>query len=227
MSDPGVWRCCDRSDECAWPLLGPVVWVFTALPTRLFRLFGLAAERDDRVTHGDILAHGGGRDRRPGCWPRGRTGDRERFELDTRTVESAMTIARPHRVLPAGRRGRDGSRAHCLRAALDLLRLRWRHRPVAGYVDATTCSAVLNNEPHRAQGRGSSLLQKVLRARPADALGGDQQFRPGTTTRRHVNEYSLVVGVITLNDVMSTVMGNLVASRDEDPRSCAATSAPG
>jgi len=31
-----------------------------------------------------------------------------------------------------------------------------------------------------------------------------------------VNEYSLVVGVITLNDVMSTVMGSLVASHDEE-----------
>lgn len=31
-----------------------------------------------------------------------------------------------------------------------------------------------------------------------------------------VNEYSLVVGVITLNDVMSTVMGSIVAPHDEE-----------
>lgn len=31
-----------------------------------------------------------------------------------------------------------------------------------------------------------------------------------------VNEYSLVVGVITLNDVMSTVMGDLVGPQDEE-----------
>ena len=31
-----------------------------------------------------------------------------------------------------------------------------------------------------------------------------------------VNEYSLVVGVITLNDVMSTVMGDLVGAQDEE-----------
>ena len=31
-----------------------------------------------------------------------------------------------------------------------------------------------------------------------------------------VNEYSLVVGVVTLNDVMSTVMGALVAPHDEE-----------
>ena len=30
-----------------------------------------------------------------------------------------------------------------------------------------------------------------------------------------VNEYSLVVGVVTLNDVMSTVMGSLVSNQDE------------
>ena len=33
-----------------------------------------------------------------------------------------------------------------------------------------------------------------------------------------VNEYSLVVGVITLNDVMSTVMGDLVRPSDEEPQ---------
>jgi CBS domain containing-hemolysin-like protein len=31
-----------------------------------------------------------------------------------------------------------------------------------------------------------------------------------------VNEYSLVVGIITINDVMSTVMGDLVTSLDEE-----------
>ncbi|MBC7700084.1 transporter associated domain-containing protein, partial [Aquabacterium sp.] len=31
-----------------------------------------------------------------------------------------------------------------------------------------------------------------------------------------VNEYSLVVGIITINDVMSTVMGGLVISMDEE-----------
>jgi len=31
-----------------------------------------------------------------------------------------------------------------------------------------------------------------------------------------VNEYSLVVGIITINDVMSTVMGGLVVSMDEE-----------
>jgi CBS domain containing-hemolysin-like protein len=31
-----------------------------------------------------------------------------------------------------------------------------------------------------------------------------------------VNEYSLVVGVVTLNDVMSTVMGELVSPPDEE-----------
>jgi CBS domain containing-hemolysin-like protein len=31
-----------------------------------------------------------------------------------------------------------------------------------------------------------------------------------------VNEYSMVVGVVTLNDVMSTVMGDLVSPQDEE-----------
>ncbi len=31
-----------------------------------------------------------------------------------------------------------------------------------------------------------------------------------------INEYSLVVGIITINDVMSTVMGGLVGPQDEE-----------
>jgi CBS domain containing-hemolysin-like protein len=42
-----------------------------------------------------------------------------------------------------------------------------------------------------------------------------------------LNEYSLVVGVVTLNDVMSTVMGDLVTPMTTNSRSCAATHTPG
>ena len=42
-----------------------------------------------------------------------------------------------------------------------------------------------------------------------------------------VNEYSLVVGVITLNDVMSTVMGDLVGDQDEEQQIVQRDETPG
>ena len=44
-----------------------------------------------------------------------------------------------------------------------------------------------------------------------------QQFRQAFEDFAVIlNEYSLVVGLITINDVMSTVMGSLVAPQDDD-----------
>ena len=63
-----------------------------------------------------------------------------------------------------------------------------------------------------------SLLRKVLivpdRLTLAEVL--DQFRQVGEDFAMIVNEYSLVVGVVTLNDVMSTVMGDLVSPWDEE-----------
>jgi CBS domain containing-hemolysin-like protein len=142
------------------------------------------------------------------------------FELDTRTVESAMT-----------------TRERIVYFLLDdddaLIRTRVADQPhstylvcdghidqVVGYVDATDLFLkVLGNEPISLRGEaGQSLLKKVLivpdRITLSEMLTQFRQAHEDFAVI--VNEYSLVVGVITLNDVMSTVMGSLVSSHDEE-----------
>ena len=208
------------SGPMAWcmVLLRPVAWLYSRCADALFRLFGLSSLRDERVTSEDILAM-----MEAGARAGVLDVDEQQvitnvFELDTRTVSSAMS---PRERI-----------AYFVRDESDaVIRLRIAAEPfstypvcegdldhVVGYVDAKDLfQRVLNQrtidltEPH--------LLHKVVVV--PDSLSLSEvlhQFR-----QQHedfaliVNEYSTVVGVVTLNDVMSTVMGELVTPEDEEP----------
>ncbi|MGH6625664.1 MAG: hemolysin family protein [Burkholderiaceae bacterium] len=195
----------------------PLVWVFSKGADGLFRAFGLPAQRDERVTSDDILAltEAGAQS--------GVLARREQqvienvFELDTRTVESAMTP-------------RDRI-AYFLKDDPDaVVRARIAAEPfstypvcdddidhVLGYVDAKDLfQRVLNNQPIALT--DDSLLHKVVivpdRLTLAEVLEQFRQVHEDFAVI--VNEYSLVVGVVTLNDVMSTVMGELVSLPAEE-----------
>ena len=139
------------------------------------------------------------------------------FELDTRTVSSAMSP-------------RDRV-AFFLRDEPDsVIRLRIAAEPfstypvcegdidhVVGYVDAKDLfQRVLNNQPISLA--DDSLVRKVLIVPDKLTLSEVlEQFRQvHEDFAVIVNEYSLVVGVVTLNDVMSTVMGDLVGGPSDE-----------
>jgi CBS domain containing-hemolysin-like protein len=199
-------------------LLRPLAWAFNAVADGLLRLLGRPVSPDNSITHDDILALA------EAGHQAGVVADAEQqvienvFELDTRRVESAMT-----------------SRERIVYFALDddeaLVRTRIAASPhstylvcdgeidqVVGYVDATDLfQRVLRNEPISLRHDGG-LIKKVLivpdRLTLSEVL---TQFRLALEDFAViVNEYSLVVGVITLNDVMSTVMGSLVATDEEE-----------
>ena len=198
-------------------LLRPLVWFYSRWADALFRLFGLSSLRDDRITSDDILAM-----MEAGAVA-GVLAAREQqvitniFELETRTVGSAMSP-------------RDRI-AFFLRDDLDaVIRLRIAAEPfstypvcegnidhVVGYVDAKDLfQRVLNNQPISLA--DDTLVRKVLivpdRLTLAEVL---EQFRQAHEDFAVIiNEYSMIVGVVTLNDVMSTVMGDLVSPFDED-----------
>jgi CBS domain containing-hemolysin-like protein len=201
-------------------LLKPVVWVFNGLASGLFRLFKLPEQRDERITSDDILAMAAAGAEAGVLHQQEQQVIENVFELDTRTVESAMTPR--DRVVyllqdddEAMIRARIAAEPHSTYLVCD------KHiDEVAGYVDAADLFArVLKQEPIALQGEAAKgLLQKVLivpdRLTLSEMLA---QFRQAHEDfAAIVNEYSLVVGVITLNDVMSTVMGSLVSPLDEE-----------
>ncbi len=198
-------------------VLTPIVWVFKRLNDALFALLGLPDRRDDAVTPDDILAMA-----EAGA-EAGALGQSEHavienvIELDTRVVTSPMTC-------------RDHIDHFLLDDSEALIRARVVQFPhstylvcdgdidhVVGYVDSKDLlNRILTQQPIALSSEG--LIKKVLivpdRLTLSEMLA---QFRQAYEDFAViVNEYSLVVGIITLNDVMNTVMGSLVAPNDDE-----------
>ncbi|MBU0914818.1 hemolysin family protein [Aquabacterium parvum] len=195
----------------------PLVWFFKRLTDGLFHLFGLPDRRDEAVTSDDILAMAQAGTEAGVLAATGQQVIENVFELDTRLVTSAMTP-------------RDRIVHLLLGDSEAVIRARIEQQPhstylvcdgdidhVVGYVDSKDLlSRVFNGQPIVLQGSG--LIKKVLmvpeRISLTEVLG---QFRQAYEDFAViVNEYSLVVGIITLNDVMSTVMGSLLAPLDDE-----------
>ena len=195
----------------------PLVWLYTRCTDVIMRLLGLPTQRDERITPDDILALAEAGTKAGVLDRPGQLVIENVFELDTRTVTSAMT---PRDQIAWLRHDASDDDIRALIAAepfstypvcdgeLD---------QVLGYVDAKDLfQRVLSGRPIVLTVGG--LLHKLVVV--PDALSLSEvlhQFR-----QQHedfaliVNEYSTVVGVVTLNDVMSTVMGELVTPEDED-----------
>ncbi|WP_042427541.1 hemolysin family protein [Comamonas granuli] len=195
----------------------PMVWLYGRAADALLRLSGLSSQRDERITSEDILAMTEAGARAGVLALREQQVIANVFELDTRTVESAMTP-------------RDRI-AYFLRDDPDeVIRARIAAEPystypvcdgdidhVLGYVDAKDLfQRVLNNQPISLA--DEHLVRKMLivpdRLTLAEVLEQFRQVHEDFAVI--VNEYSLIVGVVTLNDVMSTVMGDLVGPADEE-----------
>ena len=195
----------------------PLVWFFTRSTDMLFKLFGMPLVRDDKITSADILAM-----TEAGALA-GVLAVREQqvianvFELDTRLVSSVMTVRDniawflhddPESVLRARIVAEPFSAYPVCDGDID---------HVLGYVDAKEMfQRVLSGQP-LAFDQGLTLHKALVvpdRLSLTEVLEQFQQAHEDFAII--VNEYSLVVGVITLNDVMSTVMGDLVSLPDEE-----------
>ena len=204
-------------EQVALRVVRPLVWFFKRLIDALFHLFGLPERRDEAVTSDDILAMAQAGTEAGVLAATGQQVIENVFELDTRLVTSAMTP-------------RDRIVHLLLDDSEAIIRARIEQQPhstyvvcdgdidhVVGYVDSKDLlSRVFNGQPIVLQGSG--LIKKVLmvpeRISLTEVLG---QFRQAYDDFAViVNEYSLVVGIITINDVMNTVMGSLVTPLDDE-----------
>jgi len=198
-------------------IFSPLVWVYSRTADQLMRILRLPTRRDERITSDDILALAEA-GTRSGVLARGEQRIIENiFELDTRTVSSAMTP-------------RDRIAWFLQDDPEDIIRARIAQEPfsaypvcrgeidhVVGYVNTRDLyQRLLNGQSISLN--DPKLIQKVLVVPDLLTLAEVlEQFRQvGEDFAIIVNEYSLMVGVVTLNDVMSTVMGELVSPGDEE-----------
>ncbi|MBX3652946.1 MAG: HlyC/CorC family transporter [Ramlibacter sp.] len=198
-------------------VLKPVVWLFSKSTDALFGLFGLPAQREDKVTSADILALTEAGAQAGVLQRREQQVIANLFELDTRVVSSAMTprdriawFSRddPEAVVRARIAAEPFSTYPVCNGVID---------DVVGYVDAKDLfQRLLNKQPLALT--DDTLVHKALivpdRLSLAEVLEQFRQVQDDFAVI--VNEYSLVVGVVTLNDLMSTVMGELVSTPDEE-----------
>lgn len=198
-------------------LFMPLVWLFTHGTDLLFKLLKLPTQREETITSADILAM-----TEAGALA-GVLARREQqvianvFELDTRMVYSVMTPRErvvwflkdePEAVLRARIVAEPFSAYPVCEGDID---------HVLGYVDSKDMfQRVLSGQPLRLED-GLPLNKALVVPDRISLTEVLEQFRQAHEDFAIVvNEYSLVVGVITLNDVMSTVMGELVPPSDEE-----------
>ncbi|MGF6348816.1 hemolysin family protein [Variovorax sp. W2I14] len=195
----------------------PLVWFFTRCTDLLFKVLGMPMARDDKITSADILAMTEAGARAGVLAVREQQVIANVFELDTRLVSSVMTAREsiawflhddPESVLRARIVAEPFSAYPVCDGDID---------HVLGYVDAKEMfQRVLSGQP-LAFDQGLTLHKALVipdRLSLTEVLEQFQQAHEDFAII--VNEYSLVVGVITLNDVMSTVMGDLVSMPDEE-----------
>jgi CBS domain containing-hemolysin-like protein len=201
---------------CMW-VLAPLVWVFNGAANLIFRWFKVPSVRIEDITAADIMAMADAGAQAGALLRQEQHLISNVFELDSRIVPSAMTsresivfltlseseesirrkiAGHPHGKFPVCEDGIDS---------------------VIGYVDAKDIL------PRIVQGQDLSLrtqpiVRKVLMLPDSLTLfEALERFRDAKEDFALIlNEYALVVGLLSLQDVMNTVMGDLVSPFQEE-----------
>jgi CBS domain containing-hemolysin-like protein len=198
-------------------LLMPAVWVFDGLATRLFRLFGLPSVRPEDITSEEIVAMADAGAQAGALLRQEHQLIANVFELDERTVTSAMTT-------------RDSIVFFALDESEEHIREKLLRSPHGKY---PVCEGAIDSVVGYVEGK--DLFACALAGRKlsliADSMLHDALVLPDTLTLFEalerfraaredfallVNEYALIVGLLTLQDVMNTVMGELGGSAGEE-----------
>lgn len=195
----------------------PLVWIFNGLSNLIFQLFKISTTRNEQITSDDIYAVVDAGAEAGILQAREHHMIGNVFELENRTVPSAMTQ-------------RDSIVYFNLQDNDVAIRQKIAEHPhakflvcdgqidnVVGYVESKDIlKRVLTNQ---AFSKVQELSLRTVLVVP-DSLTLSEVLEHFKGTREDfavvLNEYAMVVGVITLNDVLSTLMGNLVHPFLED-----------
>lgn len=192
-------------------LFKPIVWVFNFISEALLKRLGIRIDQHQGVTSDDLYAvvaagaHAGVLMRQE------QQVIENVFELESRLVTSAMTtresiIYMTRQESEAELRQLIRQHTHSKFPVCDDSIDR-----IVGYVDSKDLLLrILDNQPLMLSDK--ALIKPVMTV--PDSLTLSELLAQFRASRQDfalvINEYALVVGVVTLNDVMNTVMGDLV-----------------
>jgi CBS domain containing-hemolysin-like protein len=195
----------------------PLVWLFDGAANRLFRLLNLPSVRPEDITSDDIVAMADAGAQAGALLKQEHQLIANVFELDARTVPSAMTA-------------REGIVFFTLNESEESIRTKLADQPhgkfpvcenaidtVVGYVDSKDIFArILSGQ--KLSLRADPVVRSVLVV--PDTLTLFEALERFRAAREDfamiVNEYALIVGLLTLKDVMNTVMGDLGSAVQEE-----------
>ncbi|STY62953.1 hemolysin family protein [Mannheimia haemolytica] len=197
-------------------LLKPLVWLFDTIANALFKLFKIPTIREENMTSEDIFAvvDAGAQ--------AGIVKEQEQylieniFEMQQRTVTSTMTT-RENIVFLDQTFNQDEVLATIKENPHSKLLICDKYiDKILGYVESHNILTLYLQEK-QVKLTDPSVLRKSLFI--PDTLSLYEVLELFKSTGEDfaviVNEYALVVGIVTLNDVMSIVMGELVSNEEE------------
>ena len=197
-------------------ILRPLVYILERLSDACIRSLGMPTKRQETITSEDILASVGAGAAAGVIAPEEETVIQNVFELESRLVPSAMT-ARESVVFFTLDETDESIRAKIATVPFNRFLVCDKDLDhVVGFVDSKLLlRRVLEEQP--ISFRDSELLQGVQFIPASLTLSEvlDVFQRTHTDFAVIINEYALVVGIITINDVMATVMGDLVTNEDD------------
>ena len=195
----------------------PLAWFINAIADMIFRLFKIDTTRQESITFDDVSAIVDAGAEAGVVLQQEQHFIENVFELEERTVPSSMTV-------------REDVVYFCLGESEDSIRQKIADYPyskflvcnqnidqVIGYVDTKDLLVrILNNQSllqlNEATIRNVLIIPDTLTL--SELL---DKFRASKEKFAvAINEYALVVGVITLSDIMMTVMGDWVAPIEEE-----------
>ncbi|WP_407305276.1 hemolysin family protein [Acinetobacter sp.] len=195
----------------------PLAWIINAIANLLFRLFKVNTIRDDNITFADISAVMDAGAQAGVLQKQEHHFIENVFELEERNVPSSMTT-------------RENVVFFTLNEPEESIRQKLAEYPyskflvcsndidsVIGYVDAKDILVRILNNQSLLQ-LNESTIRNVLTI--PDTLTLSEVLDRFRSTKEKfavvINEYALVVGVITLSDIMITVMGDWVTTIEAD-----------
>ncbi len=197
-------------------LLKPIVWVFDSVANFIFRIFKVSTVREESMTSEDIVAVVDAGAEAGVLKAQEHYLIENIFDMQQRTVTSTMTIRENIIFL---------DRTFTRQQVLDTLTKNSHSKllicdqgldHILGYVESHSLLTLFLKE-EQVQLTDNRLLRKPLFV--PDTLSLYEVLELFKSTGEDfaviVNEYALVVGIVTLNDVMSIVMGELVSSEEE------------
>ncbi|WP_386687046.1 hemolysin family protein [Lonepinella sp. MS14437] len=209
MKTVGVMRFCIF-------IFKPLVLIFDALANAIFRLLRISTVREDNMTSEDIVAlvEAGAES--------GVLKAQEQylieniFDMQARTVTSTMTTRENIVFLDRSFHQKEVLNTLSQNAHSKLLICDGGLDKILGYVESHTLLTLYLTD-HQVSLTDPKLLRKPLFVPDTLSLYEVLELfkSMGEDFAIIVNEYALVVGIVTLNDVMSIVMGELVSSEEE------------